>query len=72
MSKIIVLNGIIGRGINGVSEIRITTNDKLDLTKPVIQFSGEIKEMDSYFRDHPLAGMRKFTVKTNNIIAVVE
>lgn len=45
MSKIIVSNGIIGRGINGVSEIRITTNDEIDLTKPVIQFSGEIKEM---------------------------
>jgi hypothetical protein len=53
---IVVLKGIIGRGINGVAEIRITTDDEIDLTRPVVKFKGEIERMDSYWKDHPLAG----------------
>jgi len=69
---IVVLKGIIGRGINGVAEMRITTDDEIDLTKPVVKFKGEIERMDSYWKDHPLAGERVFTVKTDNIVCLVD
>ena len=69
---IVVLKGLIGRGINGTSEFRIETNEEIDLTKPIVSFKGEIKRMDNYFSGHPLAGERTFTVKTENIICLIE
>lgn len=69
---IVVLKGIIGRGINGVAEIRISTDDEIDLTKDIVTFKGEMPEYDSYFKSHPLAGRKKFTVKTENIVCLVE
>jgi hypothetical protein len=69
---IVILKGIIGRGINGVAEMRITTDDEIDLAKPIVTFKGEITGMDSYFSGHPLAGKRKFTVKTDNIVCLVD
>lgn len=69
---IVVLKGLVGRGINGVCEMRIETSDKIDLTKPVVSFQGEMKRMDSYWAEHPLAGVKKFTVKTDNILCLVD
>lgn len=69
---IIILKGFIGRGINGVCEIKVETNDKVNLNDSVVTFEGEIKAMDSYFAGHLLAGKKKFTVKTENIICLVE
>jgi hypothetical protein len=72
MTKTVLLNGFIGRGINGLSEIRITTDDDINLSEKIICFTGEIKNMDSYFNNHPLSGVHNFIVKTDNIIAIVE
>lgn len=72
MSKIVLLKGIIGRGINGVCEIRITTDDDIPLTNEIVSFKGEIKGMDLHFKDHPLAGQHLFTVKTKDILAIIE
>ena len=69
---IAVLKGIIGRGINGVAEMRITTDDEIDLTQSIVRFKGEITGMDSYFSGHQLSGERMFTVKTDNIVCLVD
>lgn len=69
---IIILKGFIGRGINGVCEIKVETNDKVNLNDSVITFEGEIKAMDGYFAGHPLSGKKKFTVKSENIICLIE
>ena len=66
---IVILKGMIGRGINGVSEMRITTDNEIDLTQPVVKFKGY---MDSCWKEHPLSGERIFTVKTDNIVCLVE
>jgi hypothetical protein len=69
---IVVLKGMVGRGINGVAEMRITTDDDIDLTQSVISFKGEIDYSDSYWKEHPLAGRRTFIVKTDNILCIVD
>ena len=70
--KLVVLNGMFGRGINGMAEIRITTTDNIDMEKDVVTFNGSMEKYDEYFKKHPLYGKHTFTVKTSNILAIVE
>lgn len=69
---IVVLNGFIGKGINGVTEMKIKTNDNINLKDDITTFKGSIICTDSFFKDHPLAGERTFTVKTDNIVCLVD
>lgn len=71
---IIVVQGMIGRGINGQAEIRITVPDNtiIDFNKPVNTVIGELKSYDTYFKEHPLAGKKKFTIPTSKIVMILE
>lgn len=72
MSKIVLLKGFIGRGINGVTEFRIRTDDDINLSDKIVKFKGEILISDDYFKKHPLYGVHEFTVNTDNILAIIE
>lgn len=69
---VVLKGGFIGRGINGVSEFRIHTDDNIDLSKDIITFTGEMKYYDNYFSGHPFAGEKIFTVKTENILCLID
>ena len=71
----VVVNGIIGRGINGVSGIIIKTSRDItpeEMSQPFVTFDGEIIAMDNYFPGHALSGKHTFNVPPHNIIMLVD
>lgn len=71
----VVVNGIIGRGINGVSGIIIKTSRDItpeEMSQPLVTFDGEIIAMDNYFSRHALSGKHTFNVPPHNIIMLVD
>lgn len=74
-SMFIVVNGIIGRGINGVSGIVIQTQHTLtedDMYKSLVTFEGEIIGMDDYFPGHALSGKHTFHIPPKSIIMATD
>lgn len=74
----VVVNGIIGRGINGVSGIVIKTSRDItpeEMSQPLVTFDGEIIAMDSYFTQgngHALSGAHTFNVPPHSIVMLTD
>lgn len=71
----VVVNGIIGRGISGVSGIVIQTSHDItpeEISQPLVTFDGEIIAMDNYFLRHALSGKHTFNIPPHNIIMLVD
>jgi hypothetical protein len=78
----IIVNALIGRGINGVKEVIITVDENTEVPVlqqlcdetryPYIDVEGEIKNGDSYFNAHPLSGKHRWVINRAHIVAIID